>query len=423
MPDRRRGAGARWRDILLRVPLFLAAIGAACSAPAAGPVSVQIALHSGPGPAKPASIEVVGLSDEDLSSLRGRSTTAVEWSALLKIFVDEAGTGVGSGVSRIDPPAVVGRYAVSDSAITFTPLFGFDPGRAYRVVFDPSQLPRPRQTSPVTAVVGLPAAVTKPTTVVAIHPSAEVVPENLLRVYVEFSGPMGNRGGLEFVKLVELSGADGKTERVDPSAFLPVEADFWSPDHTRYTLFFDPGRVKDDILPNRQSGRPLRAGRRYAIDIAQSWTDANGLPLEAGYRHLFRAGPAVAAPIRPADWKLAVPAAGTREPLTVRFPHPLDHGIIVRALTVETGQGRSVDGQIAVGAHDTAWMFTPVVPWQDGEYNLIAQSFLEDPQGNQIGRAFEASADDPNNRPPAGLDVADAKEAAFRLAFTTRNAR
>jgi hypothetical protein len=42
--------------------------------------------------------------------------------------------------------------------------------------------------------------------------------------------------------------------------FLPVQADFWNADHTRYTLFFDPGRVKQGILPNEQLGRPLRAG-------------------------------------------------------------------------------------------------------------------------------------------------------------------
>jgi hypothetical protein len=253
-----------------------------------------------------------------------------------------------------------------------------------------------------------------------VHPSAEIVPENLLRVYIEFSAPMGNRGGPEFVKLVELSGPEGKTERVDPDAFLPVEADFWSPDHTRYTLFFDPGRVKDDILPNRTSGRPLRAGRRYAIDIARSWTDANGLPLATKYRHIFRAGRAVDDAIKPSEWRIEVPAADTRQPLAVRFPQPLDHGIIVRALSIETGERRAIDGAITLDAHDAVWMFTPVAPWQGGEYNLVAQSFLEDPQGNQIGRAFEASADEPTSRQLPG---ADATAAASRVAFTIRRAR
>ena len=66
------------------------------------------------------------------------------------------------------------------------------------------------------------------------------------------------------------------------------------------------------------------------------------------FRHTFRAGPAVDEAIDIADWTLEVPEAGTREPLTVRFPRPLDHGIIVRALGVETGTGRSIDGKMAL---------------------------------------------------------------------------
>jgi hypothetical protein len=211
---------------------------------------------------------------------------------------------------------------------------------------------------------------------------------------------------------VELSGPNGKTERVEPGAFLPVEADFWSPDHMRYTLFFDPGRVKEGIFPNRQSGRPVRAGHRYALDIASAWPDANGLPLKAGYRHVFRAGPVVDEAIALSDWMIARPASGTRDPLIVRFPRPLDHGILVRALGVEARDRRPVQGEIRLEAHDTAWVFTPVAPWPGGEYNLVAQSFLEDPEGNQIGRAFEAVASEPKADRAAGSDD------AFRLAFT-----
>ena len=385
--------------------LFLLVAAARCGADSSE-TPLQITLHPAASRAQPAHVSVLGLSAAELSALGARPPAPAEWPSLLTVSVGDA---AAAGV-----PAVQGRYAVTDSAITFTPLFPFDPGREYRVVFDPSRLPRPRQSAAVTTVVRLPALATEPTTVVtAVHPAADAVPENLLRVYIEFSAPMGNGVGLDFVKLVELEGPGDKVdkpgaEHVEPGAFLPVEANFWSPDHTRYTLFFDPGRVKDDIFPNRQSGRPLRAGHRYALDIASAWTDANGLPLKAGYRHLFRAGPAVDEAIRLSDWTIARPAPGTRDRLVVRFPRPLDHGILARALGVETTSRRPVDGEIGLESHDTAWVFTPVAPWQSGEYNLVAQSYLEDPQGNQIGRAFEALADERTND----------RDVAFRVAFT-----
>jgi hypothetical protein len=67
-----------------------------------------------------------------------------------------------------------------------------------------------------------------------------------------------------------------------------------------------------------------------------------------------------------------------------------------------------VDGDIALQAHDTRWVFTPTAPWTAGEYNLVALSFLEDPQGNRVGRAFEVF-DTGNNEPTPD---------AFRQAFT-----
>src|SRR5262249_40037029 len=154
----------------------------------------------------------------------------------------------------VDPslPPVQGRYAVTPAGLSFTPLFPFDPGRAYVVRFDPARLPTPRQVAAVSQVVRLAAPESYPTTrVKAIYPDVAVLPENALRLYIEFSAPMGNGAAVDFVHLFDERGQEV------PFPFLPVEADFWNRDHTRYTLFFDPGRVKQGILPNRESGRPL----------------------------------------------------------------------------------------------------------------------------------------------------------------------
>jgi len=77
-----------------------------------------------------------------------------------------------------------------------------------------------------------------------------------------------------------------------------------------------------------------------------------------------------------------------------------------------------IQGEIALEAHDTVWSLTPVAPWQTGEYNLVAQPFLEDPQGNQIGRAFEVFANElKDDRAPGSAGKPEA-DLAYRVRFT-----
>ena len=124
---------------------FLAALfvvaAAACGRNATAPpaAALSVALRTGSG-VQPAFVEVTGLSPSELSSLRAQHDPA-DWPSLLKVTVGE---------TAIDGlPPVQGRYSVTDSGLSFTPLFPFDPGRAYLVAFDPARLPRPRQSGAV----------------------------------------------------------------------------------------------------------------------------------------------------------------------------------------------------------------------------------------------------------------------------------
>ena len=153
-----------------------------------------------------------------------------------------------------DQPPMVGQYSIEDGRVRFTPMFPLDHGRQYHVTFTAPGAP------PITATVGLPAKDTTPkTTVAQVYPTAEVVPENQLRLYIHFSAPMGSRGGLDFVHLLDDAGKEVK----DP--FLPLDAEFWNDDRTRYTVFFDPGRQKRGIAPIADMGRSLTAGKSYTL--------------------------------------------------------------------------------------------------------------------------------------------------------------
>lgn len=312
--------------------------------------------------------------------MREARLTPADWQSFFSVTVDDEARARGEG-----PPPVQGRYEASGSSIAFTPIFPFDPGRGYRVVFDPARLPRPRPGGgPVTSVVRLAAIPRAPVaSVAAVYPSTDVLPENTLRLYIEFSSPMGSAGAGNVVRLLDEGG------REVPIPFLPVQADFWNADHTRYTLLFDPGRVKQGILPNEQLGRPLRAGRRYTLEISADWRDAQGQPLVAPYRHAFRAGSAASGALAMDQWRIAAPSARTRDRLVVTFPAPLDHGLLARALGVEDGSGRPIDGEVTLQRGDTQWVFRPRAVWNAGEHRLVALSILEDPAGNRIGRAFE----------------------------------
>ncbi len=288
-------------------------------------------------------------------------------------------------VAGNESTAVVGRWVATDTTLEFRPSYPFDRGRAYAVRVDPSRLIPPRSGPIFDSIVSLSAGDRTPvTSVIRTLPSSDVLPENLLRFYIEFSAPMSREGGLAHVKLLDDSGADVA------GAFLPLEADFWNQDRTRYTLFLDPGRVKRGILPNEQMGRAIVAGRRYTLAIDSLWRDAMGLPLRRSYRRSFRGGPADEQPVSLASWRVTSPAAGTRDPLIVTFDEPVDHGLLHRALGVTTARGRVVTGETEVATGEMQWRFRPRDPWQSGPHHLVVLAILEDPSGNRIGRAFEA---------------------------------
>lgn len=366
-------------------------VAAACSRSA--PSSSEIRLITPPDGGS-AYVDVTGVGEDALDRLDDAQLTPEQWSAVLRI-----------GVSA-DAPAMLGTYTVTDDAVRFTPAFPFDPGREYHVRFDPARVPGAGPGEAMVATVGRPAEHTTPSTLVTrVYPSGDVVPENLLRMYVEFSAPMGRRSGIEHLKVLNVAGEE------IPGAILPLDYEFWSPDHRRFTIFFDPGRVKDGILPNRELGRPLTPGGSMTLVVSREWRDEHGLPLKEDFRRTFRVTTPDTRPLETASWRIQPPSAGSRTSVVVTFPEPLDHGLLMRALGV-TRDNTAVEGDILVSDEETRWTFTPRAPWRAGEYQLLALDILEDLAGNQIGRAFEVDNFDTVDKSPNPQTI--------RIPFTVR---
>lgn len=327
--------------------------------------------------------EVTGLGSATLDALGALPAGDERWQAIFRVAVSDAA------------PAMLGTYAVDGGVVRFTPTFPLDAGRQYQASFDASRVPgREGAAAVVHATLGLPAVVREPTTVVTrVFPTGDEIPENVLRMYVEFSAPMGRKSGVEYISLLNHEG------REIPGAVLPLDYEFWSPDHRRFTVFFDPGRVKQGILPNREMGRAFTPGQTATLMISRDWLDEHGQPLKDEYRRTFRVVAADEAPLDPAHWTIAGPASAGRAPLTVTFPEPLDHGLLMRALGVRRN-GEPIDGEADVEANETRWRFTPRDPWQPGGYDLLVLDILEDLAGNQIGRAFEVDNFDTVDKSP-----------------------
>ena len=221
------------------------------------------------------------------------------WSRCARIDSRDVWNTVFRVAVAADQAPMLGDYRIDGNRIRFTPMFPLDPGRQYHVTFSPPG------AVPIIATIGLPATHTTPTTVVAqVYPSGEVIPENQLRLYVHFSAPMGMKGGLDYVHLLDEQGK----EVVDP--FLPLDAEFWNDDRTRYTVFFDPGRQKRGIPVIVEMGRSLTEGKSYTLVVDKEWRDGNGLPLKEIVQAHLQGRPAGRAPAR--SHGVADPGAGRR---------------------------------------------------------------------------------------------------------------
>ncbi len=238
--------------------------------------------------------------------------------------------------------------------------------------------PRPR-------AAGSPSAAPVSATAIAgVFPSASVLPANLLRFSIEFSAPMSRGRAYEHVRLV-----DSANREVD-RAFLILDEELWDHARTRFTLLFDPGRLKRTLRANVELGTPLREGRRYRLTIDREWPDATGRALAGRVEKSFSVGPADRAKPRVADWRVdSPPAALSRDPLRVSFPEPLDRALLLSSLTIVDARGARIAGRVTLGAEERSWRLTPDQPWSSGAYRVRVDPRLEDLAGNNLTRVFD----------------------------------
>jgi hypothetical protein len=395
---RLRGSARNDNLRFLRAACVLA-IASACARPARSAAVVEFHKATAPGDARLGEVSVHPLDRDLLAAVESSRPSVEDWQRILSIRVAVDAKADTNDASAALP--LLGTYAVAADTLRFRPRFPPAPGIAYEARFDAAALHAHVRRTPAAGLAGvttsrwvfdLPASA--PSTFVrVVYPTGDVVPMNLLRMYVEFSAPMSSGHSYEFVKLYA-QGVGGDSLLEEPFFTGGGAVELWDPDHTRLTVLFDPGRIKRDLKPNEEMGLPLREGKRYRLVIDSAWRDAQGRPLVRSYAKEFRVGPQDRALIRTVDWRVTAPRVGTRDSLIVTFPEPLDRALLARLLSVRDSSGARIDGDIDVSARETRWAFAPRESWRRVPHALHVDTELEDLAGNNLRKLFDVAPGD-----------------------------
>jgi hypothetical protein len=322
-------------------------------------------------------VDVVGLSDVTLAALRTNNWPLARWQQLFPVHASQ-----GTLLSDIECPPMLGRYTVTKNSLRFEPRFPLEPLVEYRATFAPTRVPGGGGSISATRPAERESA-PKPTVVTAVHPTASVLPENLLKFYLHFSAPMSRGQVYEHIQLLDEAGAAVELP------FLELEQELWNPDQTRLTIILDPGRIKRGLRPLLESGPALSAGQRHTLVIDRNWHDSRGHSLQAPYKKTFFVTPPDRETPDPARWKVIPPARQTREPLVVEFDEPLDAALATRLISVRTDAGAMVSGKSALTNEDRRWEFVPDADWRAAPHTLQVPTLIEDLAGNNIGKPFD----------------------------------
>jgi hypothetical protein len=280
---------------------------------------------------------------------------------------------------QVQPAA--GRFVASLDGVDFVPRFPFLAGLTYSLVVSScAEFP---EGLVLRLLRDIPAAHAT-ATVTGVFPDADVVPFNLLKVYLQFSEPMAEgfaRRGIGIENADTGEPLDG--------VFLDMDPELWDPERRRLTLLLDPGRIKRGLEPQQEAGYPLKEGTPIRLTIGTPFRTASGAPIARTFSRVYEVGPALRRPVNPHDWRLDFPGEGSLAPLRIDFDRPLDHAILEHAFHVVDADRRVVAGVCAVLAGEMGWRFRPSRPWGSGEHHLIVDARLEDLAGNSLRRVFD----------------------------------
>lgn len=222
----------------------------------------------------------------------------------------------------------------------------------------------------------------EPHFVQSVYPTSDILPENLLRMYVTFSRPMKTLNNLEKIKLIDKNGD------VVENVFFNNVYELWDTEQKQLTLLLDPSRVKTGLKANIRLGQALSSGNTYQL-VIEGLEDVNHQKMKSSFIKEFTVTEADLTPPDIGTWALVLPKPKTEKALVIKFPNMLDYFSLHQRLVVTNAEKNVVEGKVHIGKQEKEWLFIPDSVWKEGDYFLYVNTRLEDPSGNNLNGLFD----------------------------------
>lgn len=273
-----------------------------------------------------------------------------------------------------DPIAMFGNYKIDHDEIIFEPLVPFTRGLRYQVLINHR----------VVQELFIPPIGPKDApSLLAIYPTEDTVPENLLKMYLQFSKPMREGQSVSYLTLLR-----NNYDTVQ-GAFLDLQPELWNEDRTMLTVWLDPGRIKRGLHPNKLYGAPLQKGANYTLAVSNQWKDVEGATLAMGIYKNFSVTLRDSLSPDPQTWTIHNPKTGTTHALQIALKSPLDYSLLKTTLHIVNAAEQIIPGDWQIENQEREVSFIPKTQWVSGVYQLQIETRLEDLAGNNLNRAFD----------------------------------
>lgn len=279
--------------------------------------------------------------------------------------------------------AVQGRFITEKDYLVFTPYFPFEKGMTY--VIRTKNTDANGKYSYQSFELEKKEVVDK-AEVISIYPSANELPENLLRFYLYFNTPMKKGQALKHIQLVDAAG------NIDKHAFMEFKQELWSPDGKRLTILFDPGRIKKGVSTNIELGPALLEDKQYQLIISSAWQDVYGQELSMDKTKEFEVIKAYRQTIKVDELEIQKPEADSKEILSIHFDRIVDHALVQSMIQIKDENEKVITGYWQTSEEEKIVQFIPEEIWQKGMYLIIMDNRLEDAAGNNLNNLLDQKA-------------------------------